>query len=161
MMAHTGKTKAEETKTNENKDLKAEGHKPRVRKTKTKFSYRIEEASFHHGRGVYEAICLANALDPTHHISGVFGLKEWRALLGRFPGGQLVAIADIGGQEKVIGVALSLRMDFDPSAKPLRWYDVIGDLTLANHDPKGAWLYGVEKSRPPRFSGFGRRLGAL
>ncbi len=150
MMAHTGKTKAEETKTNENKD-----HRPRVRKTETKFSYRIEEASFHHGRGVYEAICLANALDPTRHISGVFGLKEWRALLGRFPGGQLVAIADIGGQEKVIGVALSLRMNFDPSAKPLRWYDVIGDLTLANHDPKGAWLYGVEKAVHPDFQGLG------
>ena len=154
MMVHTGKTKAEETKTNENKDLKTE-HKPRVRKTKTKFSYRIEEAGLHHGRGVYEAVCLANAYDPGGHVSGIFGLKEWRRLLSRFPGGQLVAVAIVGGREKVVGVALSLRTSHAPSAKPLSWYEAIGDLTLANHDPEGSWLYGVEKAVHPDFQGLG------
>ena len=154
MTAHTGKTKAEETKTNEHKDHKTE-YKPRVRKTKTKFSYRIEEANLDHGRGVYEAVCLANAYDPSGHVSGIFGLKEWRRLLSRFPGGQLVAVATVGGREKVVGVALSLRTNHAPTAKPLSWYEAIGDLTLANHDPEGDWLYGVEKAVHPDFQGLG------
>ena len=55
----------------------------------------------------------------------------------------------------MIGVALSLRTTYTPSAKPLSWYEAIGDLTLANHDPKGAWLYGVEKAVHPEFQGLG------
>ena len=121
--------------------------------------YRIVKAQPHHGRGVYETICLANTYDPSGHISGIFGLKEWGRLLSRFPEGQLVAVTDTGGEdaggEKVIGVALSLRTNYTSSAEPLSWYEAIGDLTLANHDPTGSWLYGVEKAVHPEFQGLG------
>ena len=117
--------------------------------------YKIVVAQPHHGRGVYETICLANTYDPSGHISGIFGLKEWGRLLSRFPEGQLLAVADVDGEEKVIGVALSLRTNHTPSAEPLSWYEAIGDLTLANHDPTGNWLYGVEKAVHPEFQGLG------
>ena len=118
-------------------------------------AYDIVEAQPHHGRGVYETICLANTYDPSGHVSGIFGLREWGRLLGRFSEGQLLAVTNMGGEEKVIGVALSLRTTYTPSAKPLSWYEAIGDLTLANHDPKGDWLYGVEKAVHPEFQGLG------
>ncbi len=120
-----------------------------------KLNYRIIEAKPEHGRGVYEVICLANLYNPDNFISGVFGLAEWRLLLERFSKGQLIAVADIDGQEKVVGVALSLRTSYDPTEKPLPWEKVIGDLTLANHDPEGCWLYGVEKAVHPDFQGTG------
>ena len=118
-------------------------------------TYKIVAAQPHHGRGVYETICLANTYDPSGHISGIFGLKEWGRLLSRFPEGQLLAVADMGGEEKVIGIALSLRTNYTPSAKPLSWCEAIGDLTLANHDSTGSWLYGVEKAVHPEFQGLG------
>ena len=129
-------------------NLVAKSRKPRA-------NYRIVQAEQKHGRGVYEVICLANLYDPAMNISGVFGLKDWRNLLTRFAEGQLIAVADVDGQEKVIGVALSLRTSYDPSERPLPWDEVIGDLTLANHDPKGCWLYGVEKAVHPDFQGAG------
>lgn len=118
-------------------------------------NYRIIEARAEHGRGVYEVVCLANLYNPDTFVSGVFGLAEWRFLLERFTEGQLIAVADIEGQEKVVGVALSLRTSYDPAERPLRWEEVIGDLTLANHDPEGCWLYGVEKAVHPDFQGMG------
>ncbi len=122
---------------------------------KPKANYRIIQAEPKHGRGVYEVICFANLFDPAMNISGVFGLKDWRGLLTRFAEGQLIAVADVDGQEKVIGVALSLRTSYDPTGKPLPWDEVIGDLTLANHDDSGCWLYGVEKAVHPDFQGIG------
>ena len=118
-------------------------------------NYRIIEARAEHGRGVYEVVCLANLYNPDNFVSGVFGLAEWRLLLERFAEGQLIAVADIDGQEKVVGVALSLRTSYDPTEKPLPWEKVIGDLTLANHDSQGCWLYGVEKAVHPDFQGMG------
>ena len=138
-------------KKNRHVDKKPAGKKP----AKKRPVYKVVAAQPHHGRGVYETICLANTYDPSGHISGVFGLKEWGRLLSRFPEGQLVAVSDMGGEEKVIGIALSLRTNHTPSAKPLSWYEVIGDLTLANHDPTGSWLYGVEKAVHPEFQGLG------
>ena len=122
---------------------------------KTKPTFRIVEAKPEHGRGVYEVICLANLYDPNTFISGVFGLEDWRNLLKRFGEGQLIAVANIDGQERVVGVALSLRTGYDPTSKPLPWEEVIGDLTLANHDKDGCWLYGVEKAVHPDFQGMG------
>ena len=52
-------------------------------------------------------------------------------------------------------MALSLRTSYDPSEKPLPWEKVIGDLTLANHDDSGCWLYGVEKAVHPDVQGTG------
>lgn len=117
--------------------------------------YRITEAKPHHGEGIYEIICLANGFDPKTYIPGVFGLKEWQDLLSRFAEGQFVATVEENGKEKVIGVALAMRTNYKPSEKPLSWRDMIGDLSLKNHDPKGRWLYGVEKAVHPDYQGLG------
>ena len=127
----------------------------KLKQAKVKPTYRVIEAKLEHGYGIYKVICRANLYDPDAHISGVFGLKEWQTLLTRFAEGQLVAVADVNGQEKVVGVALSLRTNYEPTETPLPWYKVIGDLTLANHNPDGCWLYGVEKAVHPDFQGAG------
>jgi len=76
-------------------------------------------------------------------------------MLRRFPEGQFVAVADVNGEERVVGVAIAMRTDYAPSAPPRRWHDMIGDLGLCAHDPKGRWLYGVEKAVHPDFQGRG------
>jgi ribosomal protein S18 acetylase RimI-like enzyme len=60
--------------------------------------------------------------------------------LRRYPEGQLVGL--LNGQ--VVSYAITLRTHRTPTDEPLSWMDVIGDLTLRNHDPNGDWLYGVD-----------------
>jgi GNAT superfamily N-acetyltransferase len=64
-------------------------------------------------------------------------------------------VAEINGRETVVGLALAIRTNYSPSEKPLSWRDMIGDLTLSKHDPRGRWLYGVEKAVHPDFQGLG------
>jgi len=120
-----------------------------------KNKYKIVQAAPHHGRGIYETICLANDFDPSEHITGVFGSEDWAQTLARFPEGQFVAVANVAGREKIIGVAIAMRTSYAPSAKPLSWRAMIGDLTLSKSDPKGRWLYGVEKAVHPDYQGQG------
>lgn len=109
-----------------------------------------------HGPEIYAVICRANGYDPNAQVPGVFGVgDDWREAVKRFPEGQFIAVVDDGGQERVVGVALSIRTDYPPSAKPLSWREMIGDLSLKNHDPKGRWLYGVEKAVDPSYQGRG------
>ncbi len=118
-------------------------------------TYRIINAGLKHGRDVYETICLANDFDPSGFVPGIFGLDDWSATIAAFPEGQFVAVANISGQEKVIGVALALRTNYSPAARPLSWREMIGDLSFSKHDSKGRWLYGVEKAVHPDFQGQG------
>ena len=108
-----------------------------------------------HGRGVYEVICHANGFDPDEYITGVFGLDTWEAALSHFPQGQFVAVTHINGAEKVVGVALAMRTSYAPSRTPRSWRSMIGDLDLNQNDPKGRWLYGVEKAVHPEHQGRG------
>jgi GNAT superfamily N-acetyltransferase len=118
--------------------------------------YQIIHPQYEHGPGIYEVICRANAFDPSGFVPGVFGVgDEWARAVTRFPNGQFIAVTKIDGQMKVVGVALSIRTDYPPSAKPLSWREMIGDLSLKNHDPKGRWLYGVEKAVHPEYQGRG------
>lgn len=123
----------------------------------TDLGWRIVQPEPRHGPGVYETICHANGLEPYGEapVQGVFGLEGWPGLLHRFGAGQFVAVADIAGAERVIGVALALRTSYPPSARPKIWREVIGDLSLANHDANGRWLYGAEKAVHPDFQGRG------
>jgi GNAT superfamily N-acetyltransferase len=125
------------------------------RPVSTDLSFRIEAARLEHGRGVYEVVCLANDFDPSSFVPNVFGLEDWPQTISGFPEGQLVAVATINGQDKVIGVALSLRTNYSPAEKPLSWLQMIGNLGLSKHDPTGRWLYGVEKAVHPDFQGLG------
>lgn len=131
------------------------GKRSRKSKSEKRINYRIVPAAPCHGRGVYEAICLANDFDPNEHITGVFGLDTWADTLAACPGGQFVAVTERDGDEKVVGLAVSMRTNYAPFAKPLSWRDMIGDLSLRNNDAKGAWLYGVEKAVHPEFQGRG------
>ena len=134
--------------------MKATGTAPST-SPKSGTPYHLVTADETHGRGIYETICLANDFDPGSDISGVFGASDWRETRERFPAGQIVALAEVEGKPQVIGVALSMRTSYAPSEKPLSWREMIGDLTLQNHDPGGRWLYGVEKAVHPAF----QRLG--
>jgi GNAT superfamily N-acetyltransferase len=127
----------------------------------TEVPYRIIRPQLRHGPGVYETICLANDLDPeggehgATQVSWIFGGSDWPQLLQRYGAGQFIAVTEIDGQEKVIGVAIALRTAYPPSAPPKSWLDSIGDLSLAGHDPAGRWLYGAEKAVHPDFQGRG------
>jgi GNAT superfamily N-acetyltransferase len=119
-------------------------------------SYQIIHPELDHGLGIYEVICLANDFDPSGFVPGVFGLGEdWADAVTRFPDGQFIAVTEVQGKPKVVGLALSIRTDYQPSAKPLSWREMIGDLSLKNHNPKGRWLYGVEKAVHPDYQGRG------
>ena len=116
-------------------------------------SYRIVNPSSHHGDGVHEVVCLAN--DFPVGTQGCIGQKELVEQLQRFPEGQFIAVANVKGSEKVVGVAVAMRTDYAPSARPLSWRDMIGDMGIANHAPGGEWLYGVEKAVHPDYQGMG------
>lgn len=124
-------------------------------------TYRIIQPRAEHGEGVYETICLANDLDPhggphsETQASWIFGGTGWQGALDRFGHGQFVAVTDVGGRERVIGVAIAMRTSYPPSAQPKGWLEAIGDLSLANHEPGGRWLYGIEKAVHPDFQGRG------
>lgn len=123
--------------------------------------YRIIRPQLRHGEGVYETICLANDLDPAggeyeeDQATWIFGRSGWPELLERWAAGQFVAVADVDGEEKVVGVALALRTAHLPSAPPQGWLEAIGSLGLEAHDPTGKWLYGAEKAVHPDFQGRG------
>lgn len=76
-------------------------------------------------------------------------------MLRRFPEGQFVVVTDTPEGERVVGLALAMRTDYPPSARPLSWMEMVGDLNLTRHDPAGRWLYGVEKAVHPAFQGRG------
>jgi GNAT superfamily N-acetyltransferase len=69
----------------------------------------------------------------------------------RFPEGQFVALWD----DQVVAIAITFRTNYPPDAPPHRWMDSIGDLGIANHDPNGEWLYGMEFSVLPEMQGKG------
>lgn len=123
--------------------------------------YRIIRPQPRHGEGVYETICLANDLDPAGGEHGedqatwIFGRNGWSKLLERHGDGQFIAVTEVDGQEKIIGVALALRTSHRPSAPPQSWLEAIGSLGLTGHNPHGRWLYGAEKAVHPEYQGRG------
>lgn len=75
-----------------------------------------------------------------------------------FPEGQFVAVEDRTG--KVIGSATSMRVRADVALRRHTWREVTGGSNLANHDPTGEILYGVDVVVHPRYrvGGVGRHL---
>lgn len=73
----------------------------------------------------------------------------------RFPEGQFVAVTEREGEEVVVGIAATMRTSKPPTSTPLPWIDAIGSLGIANHDPEGDWLYGVEASVRQDYQGQG------
>lgn len=81
-------------------------------------------------------------LDPEN-----MGTEHLRHHIRRFPEGQLVALLD----NVVVAYCVTMRTSYSPYNPPLGWHEAIGDMTLRNHDPQGAWLYGVDFAVHPDY----------
>lgn len=115
--------------------------------------YRIVHLRPEHSAAVHEVVCFAN--DYPVGTRGCIDESELKEMLSRFPDGQFVAVANLAGHNRVVGVAVAMRTDYAPSSPPLSWRDMIGDLGISAHNPEGRWLYGVEKAVHPDFQGLG------
>jgi len=89
------------------------------------------------------------------------GMTTWEpqqldALVRVFPEGQFGV--DLDG--RLIATALSLVVDVDEYGADHAYTDVVGTDVVANHDPEGDTLYGIEVAVDPAFQGMriGRRL---
>jgi GNAT superfamily N-acetyltransferase len=119
-------------------------------RTAGKLEFIVRNTRLEDGDGVREAIVLANGsrLDAAWPCIDSAAVAEQ---LRRFPEGQFVAVIRDGEQERVIGAATTMRTNRSPDEPPLRWMEMIGSHGIANHQPEGDWLYGVEIAVHPEF----------
>jgi GNAT superfamily N-acetyltransferase len=86
----------------------------------------------------------------------------YRAQVEQFPEGQLTALVHTEQGLKVVGGVTTFRtnVDFEGDTVPHYYFDFIGHGYLTNHEPDGAWLYGVDISIHPdyRRKGIGSRF---
>jgi len=82
--------------------------------------------------------------------------KQLNRLLALFPEGQMVVLVD----DKVVGSAFSLIVNYDKIGDNHHYNQVVTDYTFKGHDPKGDMLYGIEIFIHPDYRGMrlGRRL---
>lgn len=89
--------------------------------------------------------------------SDVFWTREQiEKLLDIFPDGQIVAVVD----DKIIGCALSIIVDYDKVKNDHTYEEVTGNETFDTHNPEGNILYGIEIFIHPGYRGLrlGRRM---
>ena len=110
-----------------------------------------------HGPQIYDVIRLAYGGTLDEDCLTCIDAEATRQQIERFPEGQFVAVMTIDGEELVVGMAATMRTNIPPTAPPMKWMEAIGSLGIANHDPAGEWLYGVEAS--VRLSYQGRGIG--
>ncbi|MFP4169197.1 MAG: GNAT family N-acetyltransferase [Desulfonatronovibrionaceae bacterium] len=99
---------------------------------------------------------LQRIMDKVYRVMGMHWTKEEFAdHLNRFPEGQ-ICIEDKG---IVVAAAFSLIVDYKKFGD-LHTYEQITTGNLANHDPQGDYLYGIEVFVHPEYQGMrlGRRL---
>lgn len=79
-----------------------------------------------------------------------------RNLLKIFPDGQICVLVN----EKVVGCALSLIVDYDKYGDDHNYNQITGNDTFSTHDPDGDVLYGIDVFLHPDYRGLrlGRRL---
>ncbi|SDB13118.1 Predicted amidohydrolase [Desulfonatronum thiosulfatophilum] len=82
--------------------------------------------------------------------------SQVEAMIARFPEGQ-ICIEDKG---RAVAVALTMMIDYAGYVGRHTYLQVVGDGTLANHEPEGDYLYGIEIIVDPEYQGMrlGRRL---
>lgn len=122
---------------------------------------RVVNATEQHRFGIRETVRSAYKVVPGEICRGCINDKDVIEQLERFPEGQFVAIYEQDdGQELVVGMASTMRTSYPPTQKPRSWMGEIGTKGIANHDPNGEWLYGVEMSVRPshRRMGVGTKL---
>ena len=89
--------------------------------------------------------------------SDIFWTKEQIGkLIDIFPEGQIVAVVD----EKIVGCALSIVVDYDNVKNDHTYDEVTGHETFDTHNPEGNILYGIEVFIHPDYRGLrlGRRM---
>lgn len=125
------------------------------RKTGQALDFDVVPTQVRHAEQVYDVVRRAHGVPLHRECRGCNPPEILRQQLDRFPEGQFVALAYDGDEERVVGTATLMRTSRPPSARPLPWIEAIGSHGLVNHDPKGAWLYGVEMAVHPDFQGRG------
>jgi ribosomal protein S18 acetylase RimI-like enzyme len=82
--------------------------------------------------------------------------KDIRRLLKIFPEGQLVILVD----DKVVGSALSLIVDYKKATSSHTYEKITGNYSFNTHDYDGEVLYGIDVFIDPAYRGLrlGRRL---
>ncbi|HYO89314.1 MAG TPA: GNAT family N-acetyltransferase [Candidatus Limnocylindrales bacterium] len=90
----------------------------------------------------------------------LFSKNKYLKHLELFPEGQFTAIAHHEGGSEPVAATTTFRTTFDFDHIQHTYVEAIADGWLANHDPKGEWLYGVDVSVHPNYRGMrvGRRL---
>jgi len=85
-----------------------------------------------------------------------WGEKDIKRLLNIFPEGQLVVLVD----DKVVGSALSLIVDYKKATANHTYEKITGNYTFDTHDYDGEVLYGIDVFIDPEYRGLrlGRRL---
>lgn len=101
---------------------------------------------------------LLSAMEAAYpNWSGSFwSLKAIENLIEKFSAGQIV----IKANEKVVGCALSLIVDYEKFIDDHTYREITGNYTFNTHDPGGNVLYGIEIFIHPDYRGLrlGRRL---
>lgn len=89
-------------------------------------------------------------------IGGAWPEKTIRRLIRDFPDGQLVIVDG----EHLVGVALSVMVDYDLFTDRHRYSDLIGKSDTIANDPNGDAIYGLDVLIDPEYRGhrLGRRL---
>lgn len=106
-----------------------------------------------HKLEVREVIATANGYDHRDPDIHTVDISE---LLEEFPQGQFAAVITEDGKEKVIGVGITMRTSYPPTAKPKTWLEMLGDYyKVKNHEENGDWLYGIDIAVLPKYQGNG------
>ena len=75
--------------------------------------------------------------------------EQIKTLIGIFPEGQVVTVVD----DKIVGCALSIIVDYDMVKGDHTYAKVTGNETFCTHKPDGNILYGIEVFIHPEYRG--------
>lgn len=112
---------------------------------------RITNTRPEHAQGVYDTVRAAYGVPLDEDCPECIPPEALHRQLERFPEGQFVALHAGSEGEMVVGIASTMRTNRPPTARHLPWMEAIGSMGIANHDPDGEWLYGVEMAVRPAF----------
>ncbi len=104
----------------------------------------------------YEDLKLAMVEAYTDYDGDPWRLKDIGVLLDKFPEGQVAVCVN----DKVVGCALSLIVDYSKYGDNHTYEQIVGNYTFNTHDPDGDVLYGIEVFVHPDYRGMrlARRL---
>ncbi|MCM5705412.1 bifunctional GNAT family N-acetyltransferase/carbon-nitrogen hydrolase family protein [Larsenimonas salina] len=100
---------------------------------------------------------LKKLMDAVYNdIGGAWPQATISKLIQEFPDGQLV----IKDGDSIVGVALTVLVDYDTFSNPHKYDDLIGHREIILNNPEGDALYGLDVLIDPTYRGYrlGRRL---